>query len=123
MADFDHEWGSDLRLSPTGGLALAAGNKLGQQRVIRRLMTGELDDLNDPAFGAGLPGYVGMPSYKDKITATVLSQIKREDAVDQTAPVDVVVSEAPGDVVSALIRYAYALGGPSGVELTLPRGN
>jgi hypothetical protein len=43
MSDLAHQWGSDLEFGPTGDLAVLGGSALGQQRVLRRLLTSPLD--------------------------------------------------------------------------------
>src|ERR1700683_2907421 len=70
MADIAHQWGSDLEFGPNGDLAVVAGSDLGQQRVLRRLLTNLLDYIWQPAYGAGLAGLIGQPANILQIRAT-----------------------------------------------------
>ena len=54
MSDISHQWGSDLSIGPTGDFALVSGAILGQQRVLRRLLTNPGDYIWHPDYGAGL---------------------------------------------------------------------
>ena len=83
MADIAHQWGSDLEFGPNGDLAVVAGSDLGQQRVLRRLLTNLLDYIWQPAYGAGLAGLIGQPANILQIRATIRSQIFKEPAVAQ----------------------------------------
>lgn len=56
MPDLSHQWGSDLLIGPTGDLATASGTELGQQRVLRRLLTNASDYIWHLGYGAGLAG-------------------------------------------------------------------
>lgn len=72
MADIAHQWGFDLKLGPTGDLAVATGSILCQQRVLRRLLTNLLDYIWHPSYGAGLAGFIGRPANTSQIRAAIL---------------------------------------------------
>lgn len=81
MPDVFHQWGSDLMLGPTGDLATVSGTLLGQQRVLRRLLTNPGDYIWQLDYGAGLGQFVGTPANPLQIRAIVRSQIFKEPAV------------------------------------------
>jgi hypothetical protein len=93
MADIAHQWGSDLAFGPTGDLAVVVGPALGQQRVLRRLLTNLLDYIWQPAYGAGLAGFIGNAL---QIRATIRSQIFKEAAVAQNPEPTIGVTLCPG---------------------------
>jgi hypothetical protein len=96
MADIAHQWGSDLGFGPTGDLAVATGSVLGQQRVLRRLLTNLLDYIWQPSYGAGLAGFIGQPANTSQICATIRSQIFKETAVAQSPEPTIDVTLCPG---------------------------
>jgi hypothetical protein len=96
MADIAHQWGSDLEIGPTGDLAIVIGSTLGQQRVLRRLLTNPLDYIWHPAYGAGLAGCVGQPANILQIRAKIRSQIFKEPAVAQNPEPTIDVTLNPG---------------------------
>ena len=102
MNDLDHQWGSDLSFGPTGDIAVATGSSLGQQRVLRRLLTNSLDYIWHIEYGAGLAKFVGEPVTAIQIRALIRSQVFKESAVAQTPDptVDVLLNPAgaAGDV-------------------------
>jgi hypothetical protein len=102
MADIAHQWGSDLEFGSNGDLAVIAGSGLGQQRVLRRLLTNLLDYIWQPAYGAGLAGFIGQPANILQIHATIRSQIFKESAValnpEPTIDVTLCPGGAAGDV-------------------------
>jgi len=110
MADLFHQWGSDLNLGPTGDLAAATGTTLGQQRVLRRLLTNPGDYIWQPTYGAGLGQFIGQPANIANIRAVIRSQIFQEQAVArQPEPVIDVSFGAGGDgSVYVHIRYVDA---------------
>src|SRR5581483_995049 len=55
LNDVFHYWGNDVSLSNTQDLLLVSGTVMGQQRVLRRLLTNPGDYLFDPNYGGGLP--------------------------------------------------------------------
>jgi phage baseplate assembly protein W len=106
MPDVSQLWGSDLSLSPTGDLALASGSMLGQQRVLRRLLTNPGEYIWQPGYGAGLGQFIGEPANALQIRAVIRSQIFKEAAVARTPEpvIDVVPSSGDGSVY-VHIRY------------------
>jgi phage baseplate assembly protein W len=111
MADASHQWGSDLTLGPTGDIAAVSGQLLGQQRVLRRLLTSPGDYIWQLDYGAGVARFIGRPVNPLQISAVVRSQIFKEPAVArQPEPViDVQVSPAgAAGTVYVYIRYVDA---------------
>ncbi len=98
MSDLAHQWGSDLDFGPTGDLAVVVGPLLGQQRVLRRLLTNPLDYIWQPTYGAGLAGFIGQPAKALKIRATIRSQIFKEAAVSQTPEPTIELTLSAGGV-------------------------
>ena len=106
MLDISQLWGGDLSLGPTGDLALASGSTLGQQRVLRRLLTNPGEYIWEPSYGAGLAQFIGGPANALQIRAVIRSQIFKEAAVARSPEpvIDVVPSSAEGSVY-VHIRY------------------
>jgi len=108
MSDLAHQFGSDLAVGPTGDAATATGPALGQQRVLRRLLTNAGDYIWQLGYGAGLAQFVGQPADATRIRAVIRSQIFRETAVARTPePVIDVLSDGAG-TVSVQISYTDA---------------
>jgi hypothetical protein len=108
MADIAHQWGSDLEFGPNGDLAVVAGSDLGQQRVLRRLLTNLLDYIWQPAYGAGLAGLIGQPANILQIRATIRSQIFKEPAVAQNPEPTIDVTLCPGGAAGDVyVRILY----------------
>ena len=61
MQDAALIWGGDLGAGNTGDIALASGTILGQQRILRRLLTNPGDYIWHTEYGAGLAQFVGSP--------------------------------------------------------------
>lgn len=114
MTDVAHVWGSDLTIGSTGDLATASGSTLGQQRVLRRLLTNPGDYIWDLVYGAGLSQFVGRPANALQIEAVIRSQIFRESTVaripEPVIDVQVAPSGAAG-IVYVHIRYVDATSG------------
>jgi hypothetical protein len=108
MPDLSQTFGADLTLSATGDLALADGTALGQQRVLRRLLTAPRDYIWHVAYGAGLPRFVGQPAHPDRIAAITRSQMYREAVVLRNPAPVVTVNGQPTSVVTLSIQYADA---------------
>jgi hypothetical protein len=98
MADLAHWFDDDLQVSATGDLLTIDGTVLGQQRVVRRLLTNPGSYIWHPEYGAGLPSYVGQTLDKDAIGALILSQLLLESAVSQSPPPQVTVTPITGGV-------------------------
>ncbi len=111
MQDAAQLWGEDLSVGATGDIALAAGTTLGQQRVLRRLLTNPGDYIWQPDYGAGLGQFIGLPVDASQIRAVVRGQIFREAVVARTPePVIDVQSNQDGSVY-VHIRYVDAQDG------------
>ena len=61
--------------------ASATGPLLGQQRVLRRLLTSPGDYIWQLDYGAGLARFIGQPVNPLQIKAVIRSQIFKEAAV------------------------------------------
>jgi len=112
--DIYHVWDSDLATGATGDLAIASGSTLGQQRVLRRLLTNPGDYIWHIDYGAGLASFVGVPSNKMQIMATIRSQMFQETAVAQTPEPVINVQISPAGALSTIyvdIRYTDSLSG------------
>lgn len=114
VADLAHQWGSDLSVSPTGDLAVASGALVGQQRLLRRLLTSPGEYIWQLDYGAGLARFIGEPANILQVRAVVRSQIFKEASVARTPEPVIDVEIAPGGAsgtVYVAIRYVDA---PSG---------
>ena len=109
--DILHQWGSDLGTGPTGDLAMVTGSQLGQQRLLRRLLTSPGDYIWQPDYGAGLAQFIGQPGNALQIRAVVRSQIFKEAAVARTPEPVIDVEFSPAGSVGTVyvhIRYVDA---------------
>jgi phage baseplate assembly protein W len=104
MFDINHTFGGDLAVGTSGDLAAVSGSALGQQRVLRRLLTNAGDYIWQLTYGAGLPSMIGMPVDAAAIAGLVRSQIFLEKAVAQT-PTPIVDVQAQSGIVSLQITY------------------
>jgi len=101
-----HTYGADLTLGPTGDLAQANGALIGQQRVLRRLMTGPGAYIWHTDYGAGLGAFIGLPNPTNRIKGLAQQQMRKEAAVAQK-PVPVVTVEATtGGTTTLTVSYA-----------------
>jgi phage baseplate assembly protein W len=108
MSDLAHQFGSDLSVGSTGDVAIVSGSALGQQRVLRRLLTNAGDYIWQLGYGAGLAQFVGRPADATRIRAVIRSQIFKETAVARTPePTIDVVSDGAG-TVTVQVSYADA---------------
>ena len=105
MADLFHEFGADLVLSNSGDLLTADGATLGQQRVLRRLLTNLGAYIWNLSYGAGLPAMVGETIDAARIAGIARSQMLLEACVDQSPPPTCTVVGTPLGVVTATISY------------------
>ncbi len=106
MPDLSHFYGSDLTVGPGGDLATASGTQLGQQRVLRRLLTNPGDYLWNPSYGAGLAQFVGQPANAARIRSVIRSQIFQESVVSRTPEPAIDVQADDTGAVTVQIRYA-----------------
>lgn len=116
MSDLYHYWSGDLSASASGDLLGVDGTELGQQRVLRRLLTNPLGSGQNGApdlpgdylfhldYGAGLPRQVGEVVDVSKIRARIRGQILRESAVARSPAPQIDVVPITGGV-SISIRY------------------
>ena len=105
MQDAALLWGQDIGFSNVGDVALASGTSLGQQRVLRRLLTNPGDYIWNPDFGAGLARFVGAPCNTATIRATIRSQIFMEGSVARLPEPVIDVTSASDGSVYVQIRY------------------
>jgi phage baseplate assembly protein W len=118
MVDVAHQWGSDLAVSATGDIAMVTGSPLGQQRVLRRLLTNPGDYIWQLDYGAGLARFIGQPANSLQIKAVIRSQIFKETAVARQPEPLIDVQIAPGGAAGTVyvyIRYVDAESGQTQV--------
>jgi phage baseplate assembly protein W len=111
VADLSHQWGSDLAIGATGDISTADGSSLGQQRVLRRLLTNPGDYIWQLDYGAGLARFVGQPANTLQIRAVIRSQIFKEAAVARLPEPLIDVQATPGGAsgtVYVYVRYVDA---------------
>lgn len=113
MADLQHTMGSDFTLSPTGDLAVSTGTQLGQERVLRRMLTTPGQYIWQPDYGAGLPMMIGQPVNDAQIQGIAQAQMQLEAAVSQNpGPTATITSDATGDVWLTLAYVDAETGEP-----------
>jgi hypothetical protein len=134
LSDLDHEWGGDLSTSNSGDLATVTGTLMGQQRVLRRLMTNPADPEFDlppdyiwePEYGEGLPRLIGQIGQAGEIASRCKSGMAKEAAVAQTPPPQATVSPLATDPTAYEISLDYmdaSTGLPVALTLTLSPNN
>jgi phage baseplate assembly protein W len=108
MVDIFHQWGSDLTVGPTGDLATATPPILGQQRVLRRLLTNTGDYIWQPLYGAGLAQFIGGPTNPLQVRANVRGQIFKEAAVARDPePIIDILNPPDGAIGSVFLNIRY----------------
>jgi phage baseplate assembly protein W len=115
MTDVWHQFGSDLLLGPTGDLAPVSGAALGQQRVLRRLLTNPGDYIWQPGYGAGLARFIGQPARVAQIRAVIRGQIFKEAAVARFPEPAIDVQYDGEGTVYVHVRYVDAATGETQV--------
>jgi len=118
MVDISHQWGSDLTIGGTGDLAVADGPQLGQQRVLRRLLTNPGDYIWQIGYGAGLARFIGQPANALQIRALIRSQIFKETAVARVPEPVIDVEVSPAGAIGTVyvhLRYVDASTGQTQV--------
>lgn len=108
MPDLAQLYGADLAFAAGGDLATVEATALGQQRVLRRLLTNPGDYLWNPGYGAGLGRFVGQPVNAARIRSVIRSQLFQEAAVARTPAPTIDVGALPDGSVTVAIRYADA---------------
>lgn len=114
MPDLSHQWGSDLMIGVTGDLATTTGPQLGQQRVLRRLLTNPGDYIWQLDFGAGLGRFIGQPANVLQIRALIRSQIFKEAAVARVPEPVIDVEVSPAGAVGTVYVHIRYVDAPSG---------
>jgi hypothetical protein len=104
-------WGGDIIVGATGDIAVASGSGLGQQRVLRRLLTNMRDYVWQPIYGGGLGQFVGTTIDQRKIIGTVKSQIFAESAVASQPDPTITAQMLLNGSVLVGISYVDALNG------------
>jgi len=107
------EWNGDFIVSASGGLLLADGITLSNQRIIRRLSTAVQGYVWHLDYGAGLLQKIGKPGVPTTVSSIVRAQIALEATVSPTPPPVITVTEVanqPG-VFIILIQYTFAATG------------
>jgi hypothetical protein len=116
MPDANLIWSGDLAITPAGDLSLVDGNALGQQRVLRQLLTNLYDYTWQPSYGGGLGQYVGGVINGRAIEGAIRGQLYQEAAVAHQPEPQVTTSPQPDGSVLVYIAYTDA---PSGETATL----
>jgi hypothetical protein len=123
MSDLSQFWSGDIALSPNGDLAVATGDTLAQQELLRALFTSPV--LNDAAgnpfaspdytfhatWGAGLGRRIGRPMAPSETRAAILSSIALIAGIAQSPAPNVIVTPF-NNGMSVTIQYADAVTGP-----------
>jgi hypothetical protein len=104
-------WGGDIIVGATGDIAMASGSGLGQQRVLRRLLTNTDQYVWHPTYGAGLGQFVGTTLDERKIIGMIKSQIFAESAVASQPDPTVTAQISSNGSVYVGISYVDALSG------------
>jgi phage baseplate assembly protein W len=115
MPDLFHQYGADLLVGPGGDLATVDTTMLGQQRVLRRLLTNPGDYLWNPGYGAGLAQFVGQPANAARIRSVIRSQIFQESAVARTPEPTIDVQSDASGAVTVQVSYADSNAGATQV--------
>jgi phage baseplate assembly protein W len=121
MADLQLTFGNDLTIDATGDIAVSDGSQEGMERVLRRLLTNQLEYIWQPAYGAGLASFLGQPAIQARIQAVIRSQMFQEAAVAQEPPPSITVTAQADNTVFANIQYVDANTG-SNVTLSFTVG-
>jgi hypothetical protein len=124
--------GGDLAQSPSGGIAIAEGDVLSRQRVIRRLCSLNFvtlpngtvldgDYLEDSAYGTVLGRFVGSAPGQpdiDGMESNVRAALAAEHSVAQTQPITITFA-IYSDGVLITIAYSSAYTGKPVAPITL----
>lgn len=122
MCDLALTFGADLDIDATGDLAVSSGTQLGQDRVLRRLLTNPGNYIWNLTYGAGLARYLGHPAAATRIAAVAKSQMRLESIVSQKPGPSVSAAVEKDGVVTLSISYVDADTGATQL-LALPVGD
>lgn len=111
--DLTHLFGKDLATTATGDLALSDGPDLGNQLVLRRLLTNPADYWWENNYGAGLRSLIGKAVPTATIQGTIQAQAFLESAVARQPSPSITVTPDPSGTFGVKFRYTNAQsGGP-----------
>lgn len=120
MAAISHTVGSDLDLDSSGGLAVVSGAEQTRQAILRRLLTNAGDYIWHLDYGAGIPARIGQPYRAQAIREAILAQMREEEAVDQSTPPTVTITENGAGTYLCAITYVDATAGTvQGLQFTM----
>lgn len=105
MADLSHNWGGDLSVSAGGDVATVSGLTMGQQRILRRLLTNPGEYLWHPDYGAGLPAFIGLPLDIGLVTGVIRAQLAGEKGVAQQPEPQITVTVIPNGLAVSILYY------------------
>ncbi len=108
MSDATLVWGGDLTTSPTGDLGTSTGGALGQQRVLRRLLSNMKDDVWHPEYGGGLGQYVGSTPNARAVEGAIRAQLYAESTIAHQPEPSVTTNGLTDGSVYVNIAYADA---------------
>jgi phage baseplate assembly protein W len=115
MPDAALPWSGDLGSGVTGDILLCSGAQLGEQRILRRLLTNPGDYFWQPDYGAGLGRYIGLTVDSAQIRAAIRSQIFLESCVARLPEPVINVENTLDGSVYVQIQYVDSLVGASQV--------
>jgi hypothetical protein len=121
MSDLSLTMGGDLPISASGDIGVSIGAQLGQDRVLRRLLTSPGAYIWHLDYGAGLAQFIGQPTNGPAIQGVVVTQMGLETAVQQTPAPTVSVALGQGGTVTLSVTYVDADTGTTQV-VSLPPG-
>lgn len=107
MADVFLDWNSDFVVSASGGLLLADGVDLSNQRIIRRLCTAVQGYVWHQDYGAGLLQRIGRPGVVTQISSIVRAQIALEATVAASPSPVITVDEDANNLGAFIITIKY----------------
>lgn len=119
MDDISHAFGGDIAWSSTGDLLTSTGPLLTQERLLRRLLTNQGDDLHHLEYGAGLARFVGDPVHPMTVRGLVKEQVAQEEAVQQSPAPSVALASDNVGTVYLTVAYTDADGTPQALKLNL----
>lgn len=108
LSDVALTFGADLVIDATGDLAVSSGSQLGQERVLRRLLSNPGSYIWWLRYGAGLARFIGRPASALRIAAITRAQMALEAAVAQNPPPQVKVLVGKDGTVTESISYIDA---------------